>query len=264
MDAQDITALTRGAKVFDLGVELANGIPHSPLHAPFMYQMIRQHGDFVYAGGASAAIDLICCPTHIGTHIDGFGHYSKDGQLCGGIPTAGNQEKLAGLKVYGMETVTPIVRRGVLLDVAAFRNMESLPPQYGIEPKELEETAQWAKVAIRSGDVVLVRTGYLTHWPTPTYANVRQGMPGVTLPGAQWLSAHGIFLGGADTLAFEKIPEPAMPVHVHFLVEKGIHILEVANLEGLSEAKAYEFLFVALPLKIIGATGSPVRPIAIV
>jgi kynurenine formamidase len=55
-----------------------------------------------------------------------------------------------------------------------------------------------------------------------------------------------------------------MPVHVHFLVEKGIHLLEVANLEPLSQAKVYEFLFVALPLKIVGSTGSPVRPIAVV
>jgi kynurenine formamidase len=264
MNAQDIEKLTHGARVFDLGVELKNAIPHFPLHAPFMYQMIRQHGDLVYAGGAAAAIDLICCPTHIGTHIDGFGHYSKDGQLCGGIPADGNQDKLSGLKVHGMETVSPIVRRGVLLDVAAYRKVEALPPQYGIEAQELEETAKWAKVAVEAGDAVLVRTGYIKHWPAPVYADVRQGMPGVAISGARWLSEHVIFLGGADSMAFEKLPEPAMPVHVHFLVEKGIHILEVANLEALSRAKAYEFLFVALPLKIVGATGSPVRPIAIV
>lgn len=264
MDAQDVARLTRGAKVYDLGVELHNGMPHFPTHAPFMYQMIRQHGDMMYAEGTGAAVDLICCPTHIGTHIDALGHFSKNGQLCGGKPVAGNQDKLAGLKAHGVETVAPILRRGLLLDVAAYRKEEALKAQYPIEARELEETAKWAKVAIQPGDVVLVRTGYIKHWPTFTYANVAQGLPGVAISGARWLAEHGIFMGGADSMAFEKLPEPAMPVHVHFLVEKGIHLLEVANLEALSRDRVYEFLFVASPLKIVGATGSPVRPLAIV
>ncbi len=71
-------------------------------------------------------------------------------------------------------------------------------------------------------------------------------------------------MDGPDNMTFEQVPQPVMPVHVHFLVEKGIHILEVANLDALSKAKTYEFLFVALPLKIVGATASPVRPITIV
>jgi len=264
MDAQDIAKLTRGAKVFDLGVELRNAMPHFPTHSPFMYQMIRQHGDMLYAEGTAAAVDIICCPTHIGTHIDGFGHFSKNGQFCGGRPVAGNQDKMQGVKVHGIETVAPIVRRGVLLDVAAYKKEEVLKPLYPIEAKELEETAKWAKVDIQTGDVVLVRTGYMKHWPTPAYAAVHSGFPGVAISGARWLGEHGIFMGGSDNMTFEQVPQPAMPVHVHFLVERGIHILEVANLDALSKAKTYEFLFVALPLKIVGATGSPVRPIAIV
>ncbi len=264
MDAQDIARLTRGAKVFDLGMELTNAVPHFPTHSPFMYQMIRQHGDMLYAEGTAAAVDIICCPTHIGTHIDGFGHFSKNGQLCGGKPVAGNQDKMAGMKVHGMETVAPIVRRGVMLDVAAYRKEEIMKPQYPIEATELEETAKWAKVDIQPGDVVLVRTGYIKHWPKPAYAAVAGGFPGVSIGGARWLSEHGVFMGGSDNMTFEQVPQPAMPVHAHFLVEKGIHILEVANLDGLSQAKVYEFLFVSLPLKIVGATGCPVRPIAIV
>ena len=65
-------------------------------------------------------------------------------------------------------------------------------------------------------------------------------------------------------MAFEKVPDLAMPVHVHLLVEHGIHIIECLNLEELAKAAAKEFLFIALPLKLEGATGSPVRPIAVV
>ena len=87
--------------------------------------------------------------------------------------------------------------------------------------------------------------------------------PGRGLEGAQWLSAHGVYAAGSDTVAFEKVPDAAMPVHVHLLVESGIHIIECLNLEELAASGVHEFLFVALPLKIEGATASPIRPIAL-
>lgn len=89
------------------------------------------------------------------------------------------------------------------------------------------------------------------------------GVPGVTLEGARWLSAQGIALAGGDTFAFERIPTPNFPVHCHFLVERGIFLLEVADLEALGAAGATTFLLAVLPLKLKGATGSPVRPVAI-
>jgi len=55
-----------------------------------------------------------------------------------------------------------------------------------------------------------------------------------------------------------------MPVHVHLLVEHGIHIIECLNLEQLARDRVYEFIFAAAPLKIRGGTGSPIRPIAVV
>ena len=80
---------------------------------------------------------------------------------------------------------------------------------------------------------------------------------------AKWLSAKGIFAAGADNLTFEKVPS-AFPAHVHLLVESGIHIIEVLNLEPLACDKVWEFLFIAQPLKIRGGTGSPIRPVAVV
>jgi len=81
--------------------------------------------------------------------------------------------------------------------------------------------------------------------------------------GARWLSERGVFAAGSDTAPFEFTPSPAMDVHVHLLVESGIHIIECLNLEELSESGATEFLFVATPLKIRGGTGSPIRPLAL-
>lgn len=88
-------------------------------------------------------------------------------------------------------------------------------------------------------------------------------LPGVTLDGALWLSRRGVAAVGGDTLAFERLPSPRMEVHVHLLVEAGIHIIECLALEALSAARVSEFLFVAAPLKLDGATGSPLRPYAL-
>ena len=103
----------------------------------------------------------------------------------------------------------------------------------------------------------------LAHWHEPArYLSQGHG-PGPSLAGARWLSEHGVFAAGSDTVAFEKIPSETMPVHVHLLVESGIHIIECLNLEELAAAKVREFLFVGAPLKIRGATGAPLRPLAL-
>jgi kynurenine formamidase len=86
--------------------------------------------------------------------------------------------------------------------------------------------------------------------------------PGPGIEAARWLSARKIFAAGSDTVVFEKTPDPAMSVHVHLLVDSGIHIVEVLNLEELARDRIHEFVFVAAPMKIQGATGAPIRPLA--
>jgi parallel beta-helix repeat protein len=86
--------------------------------------------------------------------------------------------------------------------------------------------------------------------------------PGPGIEGARWLSSRQVFAVGSDTVVFEKTPNPAMPVHAHLLVESGIHIIEVVNLEELARESVHEFVFVAAPMNIRGATGAPLRPLA--
>lgn len=88
--------------------------------------------------------------------------------------------------------------------------------------------------------------------------------PGPELEAARWLNSRKIFAAGSDTVAFEKVPSPEMPVHIHLLVDSGIHIIENLNLEELARDSIYEFVFVGAPLKIRGATGAPLRPLALV
>jgi kynurenine formamidase len=240
-------------------------MPHYPTHPPFLFSLTKKHGDIVLEGGVSSAADAITFGGHVGTHMDALCHFSCGGKLHGGVGIGANQGYAEGVRDHSIDTVQPIVRRGVLLDIA--RDSSPLPKDFVITPDRLDAAVRAEGVTIQPGDVVLLRTGWAQFWNDPVrFITGGEGPqpsgPGPELAAAQWLSARGIFAAGSDTVAFEKAPS-SMQVHVHLLVESGIHIIECLNLEALAQAQVYEFVFVALPLKIRGGTGSPIRPIAI-
>ena len=253
-----------GAKVYDLAQPYFVGMPHHPSHPPFLFSLAKQHGEYVGPAGNSSASESIALGGHVGTHIDALCHFSCGGKLHGGGAAAPVQSYAGGVRSHSIDTVAPILRRGILLDVAAHAGTAILRDDFEIAPAHLESAARAQNVEVRPGDVVLLRTGWAAYWRDPARFIAQVRGPGPALDGARWLSAHGIFAAGSDTVAFEKVPDASMPVHVHLLVESGIHIVECLNLEELAAARAYEFLFVALPLKIEGGTASPIRPVAVV
>jgi kynurenine formamidase len=258
----------RRSKVYDLAQPYFVGMPHYPTHPPFLFGLTKKHGDLVAEGGVSSAADSIALGSHVGTHIDALCHFSCGGKLHGGMEAALVQSDAGGIREYSVDTIAPILRRGVLLDVAAHVKTDALPTDFSITPEHLEVAAHAQKVEIRAGDVALIRTGWARFWnDAARYITGGAGAvpsgPGPELEGARWLSKHGVFAAGSDTVAFERVPAPSMPVHVHLLVESGIHIIEALNLEELARDRIYEFVFVAAPLKIRGGTGSPIRPLAL-
>jgi kynurenine formamidase len=266
---KDLLALVAKSRVVDLAQPYFVGMPHFPTHPPFLFGLTKKHGDLVTEGGVSSAADALALGSHVGTHIDALSHFSCGGKLYGGIDVKSRQSDTCGMEEFSVDTVSPILRRGVLLDIAALVGQDALPTGFSITPEHLAAAAAQQKVAIEGGDVVLLRTGWARFWnDAARYITGGQGAvaagPGPELDGARWLSERKIFAAGSDTIAFERVPAPEMPVHVHLLVENGIHIIEALNLEELSRQQIYEFLFVAAPLKIRGATGSPIRPVALV
>lgn len=251
----------RRARVIDLTHDYHPGMPHWPTHPPFAYSLTKLHGDQVIGDGVSSAADLIALGAHNGTHIDALCHFSQHGRLCGGLEVAPLQSYTGGLAAHGAETIAPIVRRGVLLDFAA---QGPLGENHEITPAELERAEREAGVEIAEGDVVLLRTGWAQYWPDPVRYVNGQRHPGPGLAGARWLTKRGIFAAGADTVAFERMPSPGMAVHAHFLVEKGVFLLENLDLEAISGAFSRTFAFVAAPMKIRGATGAPLRAFALI
>ncbi len=249
------------ARVFDLAQPYFVGMPHHPAHPPFLFSLVKRHGDYVGPQGNSSASESIAMGSHVGTHIDALSHFSCGGALYGGEAAEPVQSYAGGMRRLAIDAVQPILRRGVLLDLAG-PSGTALPEDHEITPAELDRAA--AGVEIRRGDVVLVRTGWAQYFGDSRKFISQVRGPGPGLAGAQWLSARGIYAAGSDTVAFEKVPDAAMPVHVHLLVKSGIHIIECLNLEELAAVAVREFLFVALPLKIQGGTASPIRPVAVV
>ncbi len=263
-----LDAVSAGVRLVELGQPFFTGMPCSPNHPGFRMTLIRRHGDMVRPDGGSAANEIIVTGGHVGTHVDALSHVSHDGLMHGGVDAA--QAQVGGaFRELGAEHTPAFLRRGVLLDVAATLGKEVLAPGQGVGAAELQAALDRAGTDLRPGDVALVRTGWSRHFDDATrYLSRADGVPGVTPDGARWLADAGVSATGSDTTAYEQIPAGAghsvLPVHRILLVDNGIFIIEHLALEEASAAGLTVFTFVMAPLRIVGGTGSPVRPFAAV
>ena len=204
MDAL-LGAIAAGIRIFDLGQPLEASIPVSPNHPPFRSALMRRHGDFVRADGSSAANDLFASGTHPGTHVDALSHMSLDDQLYGGASASAAQSG-GRFRSHGIETMAPLVCRGVLLDIPRLQGVDCLDPGYAITGSDLEAAAAAQGVEVHEGDVVLVRSGWPKHWRDPVFfLGQEHGVPGPDLSAAHWLSAREYVCTGAETVAYEQI-----------------------------------------------------------
>jgi kynurenine formamidase len=201
----------------------------------------------------------------IGTQFDGLGHLG-----IGDLFYNGNRRsefaQAEGLTKLGIENVGAIVTRGVLIDVATFKGVEQLPPTYEITVADLKGALQKQNVQIRSGDVVLIHTGWSSLWMKD---NTKYGAtePGIGVAAAQFLVDAEVVVVGADTWGVEVMPNPdaslSAPVHQLLLARNGIYLHENLITAELARDNAYEFMYSFAPLRLKGATGSPGNPIAI-
>lgn len=260
--------VSKGVTVYDLGRPMFGGMAQSPNHPKFTHTLPRRHGDVVRPDGGSASNDLLVTGTHVGTHIDALAHVSQDGKLYGG-----KDAREAGVggrfMEHGVHTIEPIVRRGVLLDIPKVLGKDACSPGYEVTTNDLVAASEMG-AEVRAGDVVLIRSGWgkqLEISPEAYIGNVT-GVPGVGEEGATWLASRGVFAAGADTIAFERLQagkgHSVLPAHRVLLVDSGIFIIEALELEELAVAGVSEFTFILSPLHLVGATGSPVRPLALV
>lgn len=273
----EILSRLDGRQIYDLSVEYFIGMPGWHAAGDPRYQIWMTHtpngtivddpigvghGHNKHVSYTGSAISMY---SHTGTHIDALNHFGLDGRIWNGFEA---EQHLGdrGWRKTGAETIPPIIARGVLIDVAAARSVEELPPGYRIRKTDLVEALAQQQVRLRAGDVVLIRTGRMKHYADAD-AYMREP-PGLSLDAARFLVEEaGAMAVGADNLSFETFPSEVpgnyVPVHTYLLAQQGVPIMELVHLEGLSRDRIYEFAFIGASLKLRGADAAPMRPIAI-
>jgi kynurenine formamidase len=218
--------------------------------------------------GLSMADDALVLSHHgTTTHIDAFSHAWSGERLFNAHPA--NQIRSTGARRCGIEKLPGLATRGVLLDVADHLGVEYLDSGARIDAEMLADCATAAGVSIGAGDAVLFRTG----WPK-TFAISPDlywsGQPGLSYSGGEWLASRDVCLVGSDNGAISGLnakggsdEEADQDLHLLFLWRCGIHLVEMLALDELASSGRHEFLFVAAPLRVVGGTGSPLNPLAI-
>jgi kynurenine formamidase len=270
--------LVRTGKRFSLALPIGVPTPGSYRAEPtHLYRFAA--GDSVVGAGRGGARyqvsdDYIFMALQASTQVDGFGHVGGDGALYNGF-WAGLVTATGGAKRLGIHHLARgIVGRAVLLDVARSMGVAHLEPGFPVGPDELDRAAHAHGVAIEAGDVVLVRTGHLgrkiAQAPDDPASRSREE-PGISTRAIPWLHEHDVAMIATDTAACSVVPpEPGdefLTWHVAALRDLGLLVGELFDLDELADDCAqdhvYDGMFVAAPMPIVGASGSPLNPIVL-
>jgi kynurenine formamidase len=272
--------LVRRGAVFSLAVPIDPASPRYPTRPPSKHSFARTGADAVARslGGAppeglSFNDDEIDMYTHGATHWDALSHVQVEHTFFNGY-WSGAVTAVHGARVLGIEHMrASFVGRGVLLDVARHRSVDSLEAGEVIEASELDAVCSAQGVEVRPGDMVLLRTGFMQRWwwleSEDERAAYFAGAPGIGRSSIPWIAARDIAAIAADTVGVEVMPceDEPFPVHKRLLVDLGVTIGELFVLDELASDCAadgvYDFFLAAQPLHLPRAVGSPINPIAI-
>jgi kynurenine formamidase len=268
----DVLRRVSSGKVYDLSVEIYVGMPgfgpryqiwnaHTPQGTSVdnPLKLTREQNELVTYSGST-----ISMYAHTGTHIDALAHFGLRGRIWNGFET---NEHLGdhGWRKGGVEKYPPIIARGVLIDVAAAKGVDVLPESYGITVDDLKAALQRQGVEVKKGDVVMVRTGRIKWFGDRD--RYMHNTPGLTRESANYLADLGAIVIGADNLSTDVWPSKEklnyIPVHSSMLTQRGVPIMQNVYLEELARDRVFQFAWIGVSLKLRGADGGPMRPIAL-
>ncbi|HNL49683.1 MAG TPA: cyclase family protein [Microthrixaceae bacterium] len=277
------TAAVRDGRRISLAAELkADGIQvgqPARRYNPILTVTSLNERDKYAPGIWEGTDDLVTMSTCAGTHVDALSHVSYDGFLYNGVPTSAVTAQYGASKL-GAEKLPPIVTRGLLLDVARAKGVDSLDeisPGYAITAEDLDAAAELVRVTPAPGDVILVRTGQMRHYHAGDRQRYTVGtdfsQPGLSVHTIGWIHRHDLAGAFVDTYAYEAFPPTQADwsdcLAVHLLQIRDMGLLQGQNwdLEELADACAErgsgEVLLVAAPEPLVGATSAPVAPVAV-
>jgi kynurenine formamidase len=172
-----------------------------------------------------------------------------------------------GFPKLSVDKIPDIMTRGVLIDVAGFKNVDMLPAGYVITPDDLQQALAKEKVKLETGDAVMINTGWGKLYTVKDKDKYLKSSPGIGIAAGEWLIQQNPMLVGTDTCCVEVRPYPGqkvnLPIHAMFLIVNGVYLVENLKLEQLAAERAYETAYIMTPLKIEGGTGSTIDPIAV-
>lgn len=265
-------AEVRSGRMFQLSIPVGKDGPQSGIGGRMnpVHLMSMQPQDWD-PHGLQVSDDWIIMPLQSGTQWDALSHIAYDGELYNGYPTDDVSTRF-GARSLSVDAMTDrIAGRGVLLDIARLKGVSWLEGGTAITPADLEEAERVQGVAVGEADFLLVRTG----WRQRLLAQGRDGWmasePGLDLDCARWLKDRGVAAVGCDNWGIEVMPGQTagalMPLHCVLIRDMGMPLAEILDLDALAGDCAadghWSFLFVAPPLRISNAVGSPTTPVAI-
>ena len=256
--------LIQAGEVIELGQVLSEGMPLSSARQ-FDVHTKRTTMNLQSNRRGSNEELVIAEIGQVGTQFDGFAHQTIGDSMYNCFKV-GEVSTRTGFTRLGIQNVGAIVTRGVLIDVAALKNVDMLPDAYEITVQDLQQALSKQGVILQRGDAVVIHTGWAKLWGKDN-ARYQATNPGIGVAASEWLARQSPILVSADTATVEVNPNPdrqlSLPAHQIMLVINGIHLLENLKLDELAAKRVYEFAFIVEPLKIQGGTGSTVAPIAI-
>jgi kynurenine formamidase len=244
-------ALVRGARLFDLGRELHEGIPVFP-GRHFRQTLVPNPLPALGENSVDWTHEVVSATMQLGTHLDALCHLRMGDVGYDGFTLA--DSTASGVTRLGAETVPQIVTRGWLVDVE------------GSGPGDVITPAELGGIDLEPGDAVLFHTGWGAHWEDPD--RYLSGEPGPGLELAETLADRRVALTGCDTWSYGPVPaeHPDRPFEVpqHLNVRHGVFVVENLDLSALAAAGVREFALVLTHPKLRGATGAWTSPIALV
>lgn len=266
--------LVKQGRALDLGHVTEFGAPMIPpnqtpyllLSAATWRNTMRHRASLGATNEVGANLERVEMTMHVGTHIDALGHFTVGDRMYGGYSaeeTVGDR----GLLNLGAEHIPPIITRGLCIGVAGLDGGEHLEAGRAVTADDLKRWCDGTGIAPAEGDAVLINTGWGRYFMADN-ARYVSGEPGIDIGAARWLTEQGAVAIGSDNMAVEVLPgtehpEIMMPVHQHCLAEAGVYLIENLVLDELVAQGVTRFCFIALAPKFKGATGSPLRPVAL-
>lgn len=267
-------AAVESGEVIELSHDVAMGAPYiNPIQTPYVITLARTSKNmenFLHdnAGATNKVgfyLERIEMTTHVSTHIDALGHVTIAAELYNGLDREDAASDI-GLNHNGIDKSPPFIATGILIDVAAYKGVENLEAGYAITAADLQGALKKQGTTIPKGAIVFVHTGWGKNFTAKPQHYAHTG-PGIGIEASKWLASKQVVAIGADNMALEvtpgEDPKVVFPVHQHLLVKQGIYIIENVKSDELAAKKLYQSTVIMLPTKFKGATGTPLRIIAL-